>query len=344
MGKIRDLIFFDIAIDLGTANTLVYVKNKGIVLNEPSVVAVEKTWNSQKIFAVGNEAKKMLGRTAGNIKAIRPLRDGVIADFELAEQLIRHFIKKVYKHTHFKRYLIVICVPSGSTPVERRAIQDSAYNAGANTVYLVEEPIAAAIGANLPIMEPVGSMVVDIGGGTTEVAVMSLGNIVYSRSAKIAGDKMDETIISYIKKKYTMQLGESTAQKIKELIGSAIIIKKNPDNNLLVKGLDLSSGYPKEVLITEEDVCEALRPCVNEILEICKDSLENTPPELVADLMEKGIVLAGGGALLKNLDVFITNATGVPVIIAPNPLECVSRGTGKIIENLDKFRNMLTYY
>lgn len=344
MGKIRDLVFFDIAIDLGTANTLVYVKNKGIVLNEPSVVAVEKTWNSQKIFAVGNEAKKMLGRTAGNIKAVRPLRDGVIADFELAEQLIRHFIKKVYKHTYFKRSLIVICVPSGSTPVERRAIQDSAYNAGANTVYLVEEPIAAAIGANLPIMEPVGSMVVDIGGGTTEVAVMSLGNIVYSRSAKIAGDKMDETIISYIKKKYTMQLGESTAQKIKELIGSAVITKKNPDNNLLVKGLDLSSGYPKEVLITEEDVCEALKPCVNEILEICKDSLENTPPELVADLMEKGIVLAGGGALLKNLDVFITNATGVPVIIAPNPLECVSRGTGKIVENLDKFRNMLTYY
>ncbi len=344
MNAIKDLFFINIAIDLGTANTLIYIKNKGIVLNEPSVVAIQKTGNNSKVFAVGNEAKKMLGRTAGNINAIRPLKDGVIADFEVAEQLIKYFIKKVYSHSYLKRSLILVCVPSGSTPVERRAIQDSAYNAGANTVYLVEEPIAAAIGANLPIMEPVGSMIVDIGGGTTEVAVMSLGGIVYSRSAKVAGDKMDESIISYIKKNYNMVIGEATAQKIKEMIGYAVILKENPDNNLLIKGLDLLSGFPKEIVVTEKQIQEALSPCVNAILDICKDSLENTPPELAGDLMDKGIVLAGGGSLLKNLDVFISKATGVPVIIAPNPLECVSRGTGKIIENLHKFKQMLTYY
>ncbi|MFL1781390.1 Rod shape-determining protein MreB [Candidatus Hepatincolaceae symbiont of Richtersius coronifer] len=344
MAKLRDMFFVDIAIDLGTANTLIYIKNKGIMLNEPSVVAMQKIGNANKVLTVGNEAKKMLGRTSGNITAIRPLKDGVIADFEAAEQMIKYFIKKVYSNNYLRRSLILVCVPSGSTPVERRAIQDSAYNAGANNVYLVEEPIAAAIGANLPIMEPVGSMVIDIGGGTTEVAVMSLGGIVYSRSAKVAGDKMDDAIINYVKKNHNMLIGEATAQKIKETIGSALIIKKDNKNSLLVKGLDLLSGFPKEILVTEENIQEALLPSVQAILDICKDSLENTPPELVGDIMEKGIVLAGGGSLLKNLDIFISQSTGVPVIIAPNAFECVARGTGKMIENLHKFKSMFTYY
>jgi rod shape-determining protein MreB len=342
--QLKDMFFINIAIDLGTANTLIYVKDRGIVFNEPSVVALQVTGNTSKVLAAGNEAKTMLGRTAGNITTIRPLRDGVIADFEVAEQMIKSFIKKVYSHSYLKRCTILVCVPSGSTPVERRAIQDAAYNAGGNTVYLVEEPIAAAIGANLPIMQPVGSMVVDIGGGTTEVAIMSLGGIVYSRSAKVAGDKMDEAIIHYIKKNHNMVIGEATAQKVKETIGSALVIKPNPDNVLLIKGLDLLSGFPKEVAINEHHVQDALSGCVNSIVDICKDSLENTPPELVSDIMEKGIVLAGGGALLRNLDIFISKATGVPVIIAPNPLECVARGTGKMLENFDKFKSMFSYY
>ncbi len=342
--KLRDLFFVDIAIDLGTANTLVYIRDKGILLNEPSVVAIQKIGNNNKVLAVGNEAKKMLGRTSGNTSAIRPLKDGVIADFEVAEQMIKYFIKKVYQHSYMKKALILVCVPSGSTPVERRAIQDSAYNAGGNVVYLVEEPIAAAIGAALPIMDPVGSMIVDIGGGTTEVAVMSLGGIVYSRSAKIAGDKMDEDIVQYVRKNYNMMIGETTAQKIKEKIGYATITNKNPDNFITVKGLDFLSGVPKEITLNEFHIQEALSQSIQGILGICRDSLERTPPELVGDIMEKGIVLAGGGSLLKNLDVFISQATGVPVIIAPKPLECVARGTGKMIENFDKFKNMFTYY
>lgn len=344
MFNFRNCLFVDIAIDLGTANTLIYIKNEGIKLNEPSVVAMQKIGNNTKVLAVGADAKKMLGRTAGNISAIRPLRDGVIADFEVAEQMIKYFIKKVYKNSYLKKALILVCVPSGSTPVERRAIQDSAYNAGGNTVYLVEEPIAAAIGADLPILDPVGSMVVDIGGGTTEVAVMSLGGIVYSRSAKVAGDKMDEDIIQYVRKNYNMMIGETTAQRIKEKIGSAIITNKNPNSCITIKGLDFLSGVPKEITINEFHVQEALSGCVKGILDICKDSLEKTPPELVGDIMEKGIVLAGGGSLLRNLDVYISQETGVPVIIAPNPLECVARGTGKMIENFAKFKSMFTYY
>ncbi len=346
MSKFRDLFYTDIAIDLGTANTLIYIKGKGILLNEPSVVAVQKVGMKNTVLAVGHEAKKMLGRTSGNTTAIRPLKDGVIADFEVAEQMIKFFIKKIYTSNYFKlkRSLIIICVPSGSTPVERKAIQDSAYNAGGNVVYLVEEPIAAAIGANLPIMDPVGSMVVDIGGGTTEVAIMSLGGIVYTRSSKIGGDKMDEAIINYIRKNYNMMVGESTAQKIKEKIGSALILVPNPENTVIVKGLDISSGFPKEITINEYHVKEALNPAIETILEICKNSLENTPPELVGDIMEKGIVLAGGGSLLKNLDVYISKATGVPVIIAPNALECVARGTGQMVENFEKFKSMLSYF
>lgn len=340
----KNLLSIRIGIDLGTANTLIYIQDRGIMLNEPSVVAIQKIGNSNKILAVGAEAKKMLGRTSGNTKALRPLRDGVIADFEIAEQMIKYFIKKVYKNNYIKRFLVLVCVPSGSTPVERRAIQDSAYNAGANKVYLVEEPIAAAVGANLPVTEPTGCMIADIGGGTTEVAILSLGGIVHSRSAKVAGDKMDDAIVQYVKRNHGLTIGEATAQKVKESIGSALIINKNPNNRLLIKGLDLMSGFPKEIFINEENVQEALAPCVNEILDICKDSLEHTPPELVGDIMEKGIVLAGGGCLLKNLDVYISNTIGVPVIIAPNALECVARGTGKMIENFDKFKSMLTYY
>ena len=344
MVVLRDLFFVDISIDLGTANTLVYMKDRGIMLNEPSVVAIQKVRNTNKVLAVGNEAKNMLGRTAGNITAIRPLKDGVIADFEVAEEMIKYFVKKILPQTIVKRSMVLVCVPSGSTPVERRAIQDSVYNAGANQVYLVEEPIAAAIGANLPVMDPVGSMVVDIGGGTTEVAVMSLGGIVYSRSAKVAGDKLDDSIIQFVKKQHNMLIGENTAQKIKEKIGKAVIVTPNPNDSLLVKGLDIASGLPKEIMVTEAQVQEAIHPCVKEILEICKDSLEHTPPELVSDIIEKGLVLAGGGSLLKNLDVFISKATGVPVIIAPDALECVARGTGKMIENFNQFKGLFTRY
>lgn len=346
MSKFRDLFYTDIGIDLGTANTLIYIKGKGILLNEPSVVALQRTGISSKVLAIGSEAKKMLGRTGGNTVAIRPLRDGVIADFEVAEQMIKFFIKKVYSSNYIrmKRSLIVICVPSGSTPVERKAIQDSAYNSGANVVYLVEEPIAAAIGANLPVMEPVGSMVIDIGGGTTEVAVMSLGSIIYTRSTKLGGDKMDEDIIQYVKKNHNMLIGESTAQKIKETIGSALIIKPDPNNALLIKGLDLTTGSPKEIVLNEYHVKEALSGSIEAILDICKNSLEHTPPELVGDIMEKGVVLAGGGSLLKNLDVYLSRSLGIAVVIAPHALECVARGTGRMIENLDKFKSMFSYY
>ena len=346
MSKFRNFFYTDIGIDLGTANTLIYIKGKGILLNEPSVVALQKVGHTNKVLAIGSEAKNMLGRTSGNTMAIRPLRDGVIADFEVAERMIRFFIKKVYSSNYIrmKRSLILICVPSGSTPVERKAIQDSAYNAGASVVHLVEEPIAAAIGANLPVMDPIGSMVVDIGGGTTEVAVMSLGGIVYTRSTKLGGDKMDEAIISYIKKNHNIIIGESTAQKIKETIGSALIITPNPNNALRIKGLDLTTGFPKEIIINEQHIKEALSSCVEAILNICKNSLEHTPPELVGDIMEKGIVLAGGGSLLTNLDIYIAKATGVPVIVAPDALECVARGTGRMIESLNKFKSMFSNY
>ena len=344
MSLFRSLFFTDVGIDLGTANTLVYIKNKGIMLDEPSVVVVQKALGVNKVLAVGHEAKKMLGKTSGSVFAIRPLKDGVIADFSLAEQMIKYFIKKVYQNYYLKKSLMLVCVPSGSTPVERRAIQDSAYNSGGSSVFLVEEPIAAAVGARLPVMDPVGSMIVDIGGGTTEVAVVSLGGIVSSRSLKVAGDKMDEAIISYIRKNYNMVVGEVTAQRIKEKIGCALIINKDPDNYLIIKGLDVLLGIPKEIIVNEEQIREALSEAIKSILTVCKETIENTPPELISDIMSKGIVLAGGGSLLKNLDMYLANEIGVPVISAVDPLKCVANGTGQMIENFNRFKHMFSYY
>ncbi len=332
----------DMAIDLGTANTLVYVKGKGIVLNEPSVVAIEEYRGKKQVLAVGNEAKQMLGRTPGNIHAIRPLRDGVIADFEIAEEMIKYFIRKVHNRRSFASPLVVVCVPSGSTAVERRAIQESAEAAGARKVWLIEEPMAAAIGADLPVTEPTGSMVVDIGGGTTEVAVLSLGGIVYARSVRVGGDKMDSAIISYIRRNHNLLVGESSAEKIKKEIGSACAPENGEGRTIEIKGRDLMNGVPKEIIITERQVAESLNEPVAQIVEAVKVALEHTAPELAADIVDKGIVLTGGGALLTNLDQVLRNATGLPVSIAEEPLACVAKGTGKSLENIDKFKSVLS--
>jgi len=329
------------AIDLGTANTLVVVKSKGVVLNEPSVVAIINEMGKKTVLAVGDEAKTMLGRTPGNIQAIRPLRDGVIADFIVTEEMIKHFIKKVHIKNTFANPRILICVPTGSTPVERKAIQDSALAAGARRVQLIEEPIAAAIGAGLPISEATGSMIVDIGGGTTEIAVMSLGGVVFSKSLRVAGDSMDGAIINYMRKKFNLLIGESTAEKIKKEIGTAI---PTSNNVFLMKGRDIRTGTPKEISLTEEDACEALMPILSQMLAAIKEALESTPPELSADLVDMGLVLTGGGALLKNIDKLISKDTGLPVTIADNPLECVALGTGKALENEELFSTMMSEY
>lgn len=339
--KLKSMWSQDMAIDLGTANTLVVVKGRGVVLNEPSVVAVINENGRRRVLAVGDEAKTMLGRTPGNIQAIRPLRDGVIADFIVTEEMIKHFIKKVHNKNTFANPRILICVPTGSTPVERKAIQDSALAAGARRVQLIEEPIAAAIGAGLPIQEATGSMIVDIGGGTTEIAVMSLGGVVFSKSLRVAGDAMDGAIINYMRKKFNLLIGESTAEKIKKEIGTAM---PTSNNIYLMKGRDLRSGTPKEISLSEEDACEALMPILNLILGAIKEALENTPPELSADLVDMGLVLTGGGALLKNIDKLIAKDTGLPVTIADNPLECVALGTGKALENEELFSTMLSEY
>ena len=331
----------DMAIDLGTANTLVVVKGRGVVLNEPSVVAIINEMGKKTVLAVGDEAKTMLGRTPGNISAIRPLRDGVIADFIVTEEMIKHFIKKVHTKNTFANPRILICVPTGSTPVERKAIQDSALAAGARRVQLIEEPIAAAIGAGLPISEATGSMIVDIGGGTTEIAVMSLGGVVFSKSLRVAGDAMDGAIINYMRKKFNLLIGESTAEKIKKEIGTAI---PTSNNVFLMKGRDIRTGTPKEISLTEEDACEALMPILSQMLAAIKEALESTPPELSADLVDMGLVLTGGGALLKNIDKLISKDTGLPVTIADNPLECVATGTGKALENEELFSTMLSEY
>ena len=331
----------DMAIDLGTANTLVVLKDQGVVLNEPSVVAVIEDGGRKSVLAVGDEAKTMLGRTPGNISAIRPLKDGVIADFVVTEEMIKHFIKKVHKKSAFANPRILICVPTGSTPVERKAIQDSALAAGARKVQLIEEPIAAAIGAGLPISEATGSMVVDIGGGTTEIAVMSLGGLVYSKSLRVAGDAMDTAMINYMRKEYNLLIGDSTAEKIKKEIGTAI---PSNNNTYAVKGRDLRSGTPKEVNITEEDSAEALNNILKEMVNGIKDALENTPPELSADLVDMGLTLTGGGALLKNIDKRFSKETGLPVHIADDPLACVAIGTGKALENEEIFSTMLSEY
>ncbi len=332
----------DMAIDLGTANTLVYVKGKGIVLNEPSVVAIEEYRGKKQVLAVGNEAKQMLGRTPGNIHAIRPLRDGVIADFEIAEEMIKYFIRKVHNRRTFASPMVIVCVPSGSTAVERRAIQESAEAAGARKVWLIEEPMAAAIGADLPVTEPTGSMVVDIGGGTTEVAVLSLGGIVYARSVRVGGDKMDAAIISYIRRNHNLLVGEGSAERIKKEIGSACAPENGEGRTIEIKGRDLMNGVPKEIVITERQVAESLNEPVAQIVEAVKVALEHTAPELAADIVDKGIVLTGGGALLANLDQVLRNATGLPVSIAEEPLACVVKGTGKSLDNIDRFRSILS--
>ena len=338
--KISKIWSQDMAIDLGTANTLVVLKGQGVVLNEPSVVAVVDSKGKKSVLAIGDEAKTMLGRTPGNIQAIRPLRDGVISDFIVTEEMIKHFIKKVHKRT-MANPRILICVPTGSTPVERKAIQDSALAAGARKVQLIEEPIAAAIGAGLPISEATGSMVVDVGGGTTEVAVMSLGGVVYSNSLRVAGDAMDRALQDYMRAEYNLMIGDSTAEKIKKEIGTAIPAS---NNTYAVKGRDIRSGTPKEVNISENDTAEALNPIIKEIVKGIKDALENTPPELSADLVDMGMTLTGGGALLKNIDKRFSKETGLPVNIADDPIACVAIGTGKALEQRETFSNMLSEY
>ena len=340
--KLTGWMSADMAIDLGTANTLVYVKGRGIVLNEPSVVAIAEEKGKKKVLAVGDEAKMMLGRTPGYIHAIRPLRDGVIADFEVAEEMIKHFIRKVHNRRSFASPIIIVCVPSGSTAVERRAIQESAESAGARRVFLIEEPMAAAIGAGLPVTEPTGSMVVDIGGGTTEVAVLSLGGIVYSRSVRVGGDKLDEAIIAYIRRNHNLLIGEGSAERIKKEIGSACPPADGDGRTMEIKGRDLMNGVPKELVVSERQIAESLTEPVGAIIEAVKVALEHTAPELAADIVDKGIVLTGGGALLSNLDYVLRHATGLPVSIADDPLSCVALGTGRALEEMQKLRNVLT--
>ena len=338
LDKLSQIWSTDMAIDLGTANTLVYVKGQGIVLNEPSVVAIIDDKGKKSVLAVGDEAKTMLGRTPGNISAVRPLRDGVIADFVVTEEMIKHFIKKVHKKRAFANPRVIIAVPTGSTPVERKAIQDSAMAAGARSVQLIEESIAAAIGAGLPISDATGSMVVDIGGGTTEIAIMSLGGVVYANSMRVAGDAMDKSIIAYMRKQFNLLVGEASAEKIKKEIGTAL---PTSGSTYLMKGRDIRSGTPKEIALKEEDTAEALRPVLNQIVAGIKDALEKTPPELSADLVDMGLVLTGGGALLKNIDKLITKETGLPVVIAEDPLSCVVIGTGKTLEQEETFSTLL---
>jgi len=329
----------DLAIDLGTASTLVYVKGKGIVANEPSVVAIRRESNGgKKILAVGNEAKKMLGRTPANITAIRPMKDGVIADFDVTESMLKYFIQIVHNRKSFVKPRVIVSVPSGITPVEKRAVRESAESAGAREIYLIEEPMAAAIGAGLPVSEPIGSMIVDIGGGTTEVAVISLAGIVYSQSVRTAGDKMDEAIVLYIKRKHNLLIGERTAELIKITIGTAF-----PEEDIKtvdVKGRDMVSGIPKTLEISSVEIMEAIQEPVNTIVEGVKIALERTPPELAADIVDRGIVLAGGGALLKNLDVLLREKTGLPIIIADSPLTAVVLGSGKALDELDLLKDV----
>ena len=331
----------DMAIDLGTANTVVYVRGRGIVLNEPSVVAVETINGIKRVKAVGDDAKLMMGKTPGNIEAIRPLRDGVIADIDVAEQMIKHFILKVHGPRKFARWPeIVICVPSGSTKVERRAIRDAASNAGASQVFLIEEPMAAAIGADMPVTEPIGSMVVDIGGGTTEVAVLSLRGLAYTTSVRVGGDKMDESIVSYVRRNHNLLIGEATAERIKQEVGVAKPPLDGIGLTIHVKGRDLVNGVPKEIQINQGQIAEALSEPVGQIVEGVRIALENTAPELAADIVDQGIVLTGGGALLKGIDEVLRDETGLPVTIADDPLTCVALGTGRALED-PVFRGVL---
>lgn len=330
---IFDFFSKDMGIDLGTANTLVYVKGKGVVVREPSVVAIQV--KTKEVLAVGDEAKQMIGRTPGNIIAIRPMKDGVIADFDVTQAMLKCFIKKAYPgSTLFVKPRVIVCVPSGVTEVEKRAVEEAAEQAGAKHAYLIEEPMAAAIGADLPVTEPTGSMVVDIGGGTTEVAIISLGGIVTSRSIRVGGDELDEAIIQYVKKQYNLMIGERTAENVKIKIGSAY--PKEQKTVMDIKGRDLVTGLPKTLEISSEEVREAVSEPVNSVLDAIKYTLEKTPPELAADIMDRGLVLTGGGALLKGLDQRVREETGMPVHVADNPLDCVVQGTGKALEEMDR--------
>lgn len=327
----------DIGIDLGTANTLVHLKGKGIVIREPSVVAINKSNNG--ILAVGDAAKEMIGRTPGNIVAIRPMKDGVIADFDITQSMLKYFIKKVINGGMFNKPRVVICVPSGVTEVEKRAVEEATYQAGAKEVYLIEEPMAAAIGANLPVEEPYGSMVVDIGGGTSEVAVISLGGIVTSKSLRVAGDELDDHIVNYVKKDYNLMIGERTAEEIKKTIGAAY--PKLKDEKMDIRGRDLITGLPKNVVISSSEIMDAIKEPVNSIVDAIKYTLEKTPPELAADIMDRGIMLTGGGALLSGLDKLIREETGMPVYIAEDPLDCVAMGSGKALEEIETLKKVL---
>lgn len=324
----------DIGIDLGTANTLVFVKDHGIVLREPSVVAVHQT--TKKVLAVGDEAKRMLGRTPGNIVAIRPLKDGVIADFDVTEAMLRHFITKAHNHRRLVRPRVLIAVPSGITEVEKRAVKESAARAGAREVYLIEEPMAAAIGVGLPVQDAAGNMVIDIGGGTTEVALISLSGIVFSRSVRVAGDELDEAIVNYMKRAYNLMIGESTAEAIKIKIGSAYKMEK--ETTMEVKGRDLVAGLPKTITISSQEVREALLEPISTIVDSVRITLERCPPELSADLVDRGLVLAGGGALLRGLDKLLQEETGLPVHVAEDPLSAVAEGTGKALQEMEFVR------
>ncbi len=329
----------DLAIDLGTANTLIYLKGEGIVCNEPSVVAMQKESRSgRRVLSVGAEAKRMLGRTPGNIVAIRPLKDGVIADFESTEAMLRYFIQKIHKRKSLIRPRIIISVPFGCTEVEKRAVRESAEYAGAREVYLVEEPMAAAIGAGLPITEPTGNMIVDIGGGTTEVAVISLSGVVFSKSVRVGGDKMDEAIIQYIKRKYNLLVGERTAELIKITIGSAY--PSDEIQTMEIKGRDLVAGVPKTVEISDEEIRDSLLEPINQVVEAVRIGLDRCPPELASDIVDKGIVLAGGGALLRNLDVLLREETGLPIMVAEDPLTAVVMGAGKVLDELSLLKDV----
>ena len=333
----------DMAIDLGTANTLVYVKSRGIILNEPSVVAFHMRDGKKQVLAVGEDAKLMLGRTPGSIQAIRPMRDGVIADFDVAEEMIKHFIKKVHKRGMFARPKIIVCVPHGATPVEKRAIRESVLSAGARQAGLIAEPIAAAIGAGMPITDPTGSMVVDIGGGTTEVAVLSLGDIVYARSVRVGGDRMDEAIISYLRRQHNLLVGEATAERIKTQIRTARMPEDGRGASMDIRGRDLLNGVPKETEVTQVQVAEALSEPVQQICEAVMTALESTPPDLAADIVDRGVMLTGGGALLGDLDLALREQTGLAISVADESLNCVALGTGKSLEFEKQLAHVIDY-
>ena len=341
LSKLTGFWSTDMAIDLGTANTLVYVKGEGVVLNEPSVVAITNDDGKHKVLTVGIEAKEMLGRSPGNIEVIKPLQDGVIADFEVAEEMLKYFIRKVHNRRTFTSPVVIVCVPSGSTAVERRAIQESTERAGARSAFLIEEPMAAAIGAGLPVTEPSGSMVVDIGGGTTEVGILSLGGVVYSSSVRVGGDKMDSAIIAYLRRNHNLLIGSQSAERLKKQIGTAYAPEDGDGEKIEVKGRDLVNGIPKELLLTQRDLAEALSEPVGSIVEAVKRALENAQPELSADIVDRGIILTGGGSLLDGMDIVLRKSTGLSVTIAEDALLCVVLGTGKVLDEMGKLKNVL---